>query len=58
MIIRLSDLTRTEACRIRERQRRGRMTRIIDSDGYICFDSEEYDNWVPKKAGRPPKVEV
>lgn len=55
MLIRLCTLTHSESAKIRMRQKKGRMKEFFDSENYLCFDSEEYENWVPKKNGRPPK---
>lgn len=53
-LIRLSSLSKTEAARIRYRQRHGTMTEHYDADGYICYDAIEFEHWRPKKGGRPP----
>jgi len=55
-IIRLNDLPKTQAGKIRARQRRGTMTIVVDEENYVCFIKKEYDEWKPKRAGRKPAI--
>ena len=51
--VRLSTLTHSERERIRRRQMKGTMSDLVDSEGYICYDPKELEQWKPKKHGRP-----
>lgn len=55
MIKRVFELDKTEARKIRARQRCGTMEEYYDDDCYICYDTKEYENWRPSKVGRKPK---
>lgn len=56
MLKRVIDLpTVTEAKKVYERIRRGSMSYHEDSEGYALYDTEEFDNFKPKKKGRPLK---
>lgn len=52
---RLIELTKTEAAKIRSRQKNGTMTELYDDKNYLCFDEKELKNWQPSKTGRKPK---
>ena len=54
-LIRLATLSHNERRKIGARQKNNRMTKHIDSDGYICYDEEEFSKYKPKKVGRKPK---
>ena len=55
MIKRVFTLDKSEARKIRARQKNGTMTEIYDDDCYICYDVDEYKKWKPKKVGRKTK---
>lgn len=55
-LVRLSSLSRSDANKIRERQKKGTMKEYFDKENYLCFDQKEYDNWKPKKVGRKAKT--
>lgn len=54
-LVRLVNLTKSQANKIRERQKKGTMAEHFDSENYLCFDQQEFDNWKPKKVGRKAK---
>ena len=59
MIKRLNDLRLVNDklfIKIVQRQRRGRMSYIVDEQGYVCYDDEELRNWIPRRAGRKAKL--
>ena len=51
-LIRLSDLSKKDASRIRARQNHGTMSTVFDNEQYLCCLEEELDNWKSKKTGR------
>lgn len=55
-IVRLIDMTKTDAQKIRARQRQGTMSTVFDKENYLCFIKKEYDEWKPKRAGRKPAI--
>lgn len=56
MIKRICELNKTEASKIRARQKNGTMEEYYDDDCYICYDVDEYKNWKPRKNGRKVKM--
>lgn len=54
-LVRLNDLSRNDARKIRARQIRGRMQVKFDDQNYICYDEDELNAWQSKKRGRKPK---
>lgn len=55
-LVRLNDLPRNDARKIRARQLYGTMKVEYDDQGYICYDEDEYRAWKPKKSGRKPNT--
>lgn len=55
-LVRLCNLSRSDANKIRERQKKGTMKEYFDKENYLCFDQQEYDKWKPKKVGRKAKT--
>lgn len=51
---RLINLTKTDAVKIRARQKAGSMSELYDEDGYLCYSKEELEKWESKKKGRKP----
>lgn len=55
MLQRLNTLNKKEIAKISLRMKSGTMVRYVDSDGFVCFDTEELKNWKGRKTGRPPR---
>lgn len=53
-LVRLNDLSHNERRKISARQKVGLMN-VYMKDGYMCYSKKEFDNYVPRKAGRKPK---
>ena len=58
MIKRVIELTHSEACKIRARQRAGTMNEYFDDEKYLCYETDELDTYKPRKTGRPLKSRV
>lgn len=42
---------------IRYLQNRGKLKKIVNEDGYLCYDTEELKNYKESvRIGRPPKM--
>lgn len=52
-IVRLISLSKTEAAKIRARQKKGTMSTVFDDEDYLCYIKKEYDDWKARRAGRP-----
>lgn len=44
-----------KSARIRILQSRGKIKKILNKEGYVCYDTEELENYKGHK-GRPPKT--
>ena len=53
-LVRLISLPKSQAVKIRRRQKEGTMTEVFDKEQYLCFIQKEYDEWKPRKVGRKP----
>lgn len=51
---RLNDLPRSQANKIRARQKAGAMNEYFDKEGYLCYSVAEHENYKKGKAGRKP----
>lgn len=57
-IKRLIDLSRTEAGKIRARQKAGAMKEYYDEENYLCYSIQELENYKKGKAGRKPVMSI
>ena len=56
-IVEVRTLPRAKANHIRVLQKRGRIKFLVSEKGYVCYDTEEFDNYTKNvKWGRPVKM--